>query len=50
MDVSGAGRGLTVVNDAKYGYDVRPGDIGEMTPAQLLGCVDLFAAIHETGG
>ncbi|HVM16844.1 MAG TPA: glycoside hydrolase family 38 C-terminal domain-containing protein [Gaiellaceae bacterium] len=28
VDVSGGGRGLTVVNDAKYGYDVRGGDIG----------------------
>ena len=28
VDVSGAGRGLTVANDAKYGYDVRGGDIG----------------------
>ncbi len=27
-DVSGADRGLTVANDAKYGYDVRGGDIG----------------------
>jgi alpha-mannosidase len=28
LDVSGGGRGLTVINDAKYGYDVRGGDIG----------------------
>jgi alpha-mannosidase len=28
VDVSGRDRGLTVVNDAKYGYDVRGGDIG----------------------
>ena len=28
VDVSSAGRGLTVANDAKYGYDVRGGDIG----------------------
>jgi alpha-mannosidase len=28
VDVSGAGRGLAVINDAKYGYDVRGGDIG----------------------
>ena len=28
VDVSGAGRGLAVANDAKYGYDVRGGDIG----------------------
>ncbi|MCP9487791.1 MAG: hypothetical protein MSC30_18280 [Gaiellaceae bacterium MAG52_C11] len=28
VDVSDAGRGLTVINDAKYGYDVRGGDIG----------------------
>ena len=28
VDVSGEGRGLAVVNDAKYGYDVRGGDIG----------------------
>jgi alpha-mannosidase len=28
VDVADAGRGLTVVNDAKYGYDVRGGDIG----------------------
>jgi alpha-mannosidase len=28
VDVSGEGRGLAVVNDAKSGYDVRGGDIG----------------------
>jgi alpha-mannosidase len=28
VDVSGGGRGLTVINDAKHGYDVRLGDIG----------------------
>jgi alpha-mannosidase len=28
VDVSGEGRGLTVISDAKYGYDVRAGDIG----------------------
>jgi alpha-mannosidase len=28
VDVSGAGRGLAVINDAKHGYDVRGGDIG----------------------
>jgi alpha-mannosidase len=28
VDVSGAGAGLTVINDAKHGYDVRGGDIG----------------------
>jgi alpha-mannosidase len=28
VDVSGDGRGLAVVNDAKSGYDVRGGDIG----------------------
>ena len=28
VDVSGDGRGLTVINDAKHGYDVRGGDIG----------------------
>jgi alpha-mannosidase len=28
VDVSGNGRGLTVINDAKHGYDVRGGDIG----------------------
>jgi alpha-mannosidase len=28
VDVAGDGRGLTVINDAKYGYDVRGGDIG----------------------
>jgi alpha-mannosidase len=28
VDVSGGGRGLTVLNDAKAGYDVRGGDIG----------------------
>jgi alpha-mannosidase len=28
VDVSGERRGLTVINDAKYGYDVRGGDIG----------------------
>ena len=28
VDVSGGGRGLTVINDSKYGYDVRGGNIG----------------------
>jgi alpha-mannosidase len=28
VDVSGEDRGLAVLNDAKYGYDVRGGDIG----------------------
>jgi alpha-mannosidase len=28
VDVSGGGKGLTVINDAKHGYDVRGGDIG----------------------
>ena len=28
VDVSGDGRGLTVITDSKYGYDVRGGDIG----------------------
>jgi alpha-mannosidase len=28
VDVSAGGRGLAVLNDAKYGYDVRGGDIG----------------------
>jgi alpha-mannosidase len=28
VDVSGEGRGLAVINDAKYGYDARGGDIG----------------------
>jgi alpha-mannosidase len=28
VDVSGDGLGLTVINDAKHGYDVRGGDIG----------------------
>jgi len=28
VDVSADGRGLAVLNDAKYGYDVRGGDIG----------------------
>ena len=28
VDVSGGDRGLSVANDAKYGYDVRGGDIG----------------------
>ncbi len=28
VDVSGGGRGLAVINDSKYGYDVRGGDIG----------------------
>ena len=28
VDVSGGGRGLAVINDAKYGYDVHGGDIG----------------------
>ena len=31
VDVSGSGRGLTVINNAKYGYDVRGGDIGIST-------------------
>jgi alpha-mannosidase len=28
VDVSGGGRGLAVINDAKHGYDARGGDIG----------------------
>ena len=33
--------------DARLGFfSVSPGDVGDMTPAQLLGCVDLFAAMH----
>ena len=28
VDVSGDGRGLAVITDSKYGYDVRGGDIG----------------------
>jgi alpha-mannosidase len=28
VDVSAGGRGLSVINDAKFGYDVRGGDIG----------------------
>jgi alpha-mannosidase len=28
VDVSGGGRGLAVINDSKYGYDVRGGDVG----------------------
>jgi alpha-mannosidase len=28
VDVSGGDRGLTVINDAKHGYDVRGGDVG----------------------
>ena len=28
VDVSASGRGLSVINNAKYGYDVRGGDIG----------------------
>ena len=28
VDVSSGGRGLTVINDAKHGYDARGGDIG----------------------
>jgi alpha-mannosidase len=28
VDVSGGGRGFTVINDSKYGYDVRGGNIG----------------------
>jgi alpha-mannosidase len=28
VDVSGGGRGLAVINDAKHGYDVRGGDTG----------------------
>jgi len=31
VDVSGAGRGLAVINDAKYGYDVRAG-VGSREP------------------
>jgi alpha-mannosidase len=31
VDVSGGGRGLAVINDAKHGYDVRGGDIGIST-------------------
>ena len=36
--------------DARLGYfGVSPGEVGELTPAQLLGCVDMFAAMHEGG-
>jgi alpha-mannosidase len=28
VDVAGTDGGLTVINDAKYGYDVTPGDVG----------------------
>src|SRR5205085_11911010 len=28
VDVTGDGRGLAVINDAKHGYDVRGGDVG----------------------
>jgi hypothetical protein len=33
--------------DARIGFfSVAVGDVGDMTPAQLLGCVDMFNAIH----
>jgi hypothetical protein len=33
--------------DARLGYfSIRPADIGELTPAQMLGTVDLFSALH----
>ena len=33
--------------DARLGlFGVRPADVGDMSPAQLLGCVDLFAAMY----
>ena len=36
--------------DARLGFfAVRPDDVDDMTPAQLLGCVDLFAAMHGAG-
>ena len=36
--------------DARLGYfNVGPADVGDMTPAQLLGCVDYFAAMHGGG-
>ena len=33
--------------DARLGYyGIAAAEVGEMTPAQLLGCVDLFSAMH----
>ena len=33
--------------DARLGYfAIRPADIGDMSPAQLLGCADLFHAMY----
>ncbi|HWG55584.1 MAG TPA: glycoside hydrolase family 38 C-terminal domain-containing protein [Gaiellaceae bacterium] len=37
VDVSGDGRGLTVINDAKYGYDVRGGGVGSTEPPRSGG-------------
>ena len=37
----------TALWDARLGFfGVRPGEVGDLTPAQLLGCVDLFNALH----
>ena len=36
--------------DARLGYfGIGPAEVGELTPAQLLGCVDLFSAMHGGG-
>ena len=36
--------------DARLGYfGIGPEEVGELTPAQLLGCVDLFSAMHGGG-
>jgi hypothetical protein len=36
--------------DARLGYfSLRPGDLGELTPSQMLGTVDLFTALHGAG-
>ena len=41
------GRDPRTLWDARLGYfAVRPDEVGDMTPAQLLGCVDVFAAMH----
>ena len=33
--------------DARLGlFGIRPADVGDMSPAQLVGCADLFAAMY----
>ncbi|HET7045645.1 MAG TPA: glycoside hydrolase family 38 C-terminal domain-containing protein [Gaiellaceae bacterium] len=41
VDVSGGGRGLTVANDAKYGYDVRGTGVGSTEQAESEAGADI---------